>query len=243
MFVDRRKDNYDELLVLARDARMSRKRVNRWSTGLIIAAFLGTAAYVATMNQQVNELRETADAAQKALDGAEGERDLLRAELEALVRYHDFYADIAPSQNIGDSISELGDRLGFIPRVPVTDGGTTVTQFATSNIVWMVDGSRRFPMIDGDILWIPDGNFWIRMKKAEDGSRELYRHDERPVGGVDETGGVLLASPHREETRRGSFDCIEITLHDESLRQLFRDAGYVDVEVTYFISDSTNQCR
>ena len=60
MMVDRRKDNYDELLVLARDARVSRASVNRWTTGLVIGSMVAAGAYIATMNQQVDQLRKTA---------------------------------------------------------------------------------------------------------------------------------------------------------------------------------------
>ena len=115
MFVDRRKDNYDELLVLAQDSRVSRARTNRWTTGLIVTAMAGSAAYVATMDQQVDDLRETATEAAKDRDTIQSKYTMLKAEILALTRYQDLYADIAPTQNLSNSIGKLAERLGQEP--------------------------------------------------------------------------------------------------------------------------------
>lgn len=245
MFVDRRKDNYDELLLLANDARVSRTRTNRWSTGLIAGAIIGTGAYVATINQEVHDVRETAENAVQQRDTAElayerllGERNLLKAELETLARYQDLYAEVMPTNAISNSIS----RLAPGPIQPGPGVSQTTTQLTTQSLVWMVDGSRRFPVIDGDILWIPEGGFWVQLRGPAD-ARTLYKYNTNPAGTAGTTGGTLMTLPFREAVvRKGTHDCVDITLHTESLRPLFRAQGYVDVEVTYFTPDNTNKC-
>jgi len=243
MLVDRRKDNYDELLVLANDSRASRARVNRWTTGLVVGAMAATAAYVATMNQQVDELRETTKAAEQGRDKAElafkrilDERDLLMVEMEALERYLELYADIVPTQALSNSIAGLAERLGS------GTGPAPDTKFALSNIVWMVDGSRRFPMIDGDILWIPEGNVWVELEGKTVAEHKLYLSETKPVGAPNPDRTLLPLPTFKHKVKVGSFDCIEITLHKESLRPVFKAAGYVDIEVTYLKGEDSSDC-
>ena len=78
LLVDRRKDNYDDLLMLARDARASRARVNRWTTGLVIGAMAAMGVYVATVNQEVDKLRAAAEEAGE-------QRDIIQAEYARLM--------------------------------------------------------------------------------------------------------------------------------------------------------------
>lgn len=249
MFVDRRKDNYDELLVLATDARLSRTRTNRWTTGLIVTAMLGTAAYVAAMTQQVESMRETAEDAQ-------GQRDLavrayeelldnhatLQARVDAFENYKEVYEQLFESNELSTAIAGIRGINGTT--TTTTPSGTTsvVQQTLTkSNIVWMVDGSRRFPMIDGDILWVPEGDFWIHLENVN-GERKLFR--EGSPGGSQRSAKVLLSQlPYREAVEKGTHTCLEIKLHSESLRPLFRAQGYVDVEVTYFSPGVGQTCQ
>ena len=251
MLVDRRKDNYDELLVLARDSRLTRARTNRWTSGLVIGAMAATGAYVATTNQQVEDLRETATKAEKQLDTIRNEYTILLNEhhtlmfnIDIFTRQQDLLADIGPTLILSQSIAELAKNLGG----ESSDDQSTVvetrtTHIATSNIVWMVDGSRRFPVINGDIVWVPEGNFWIRFQGTTPSSYELYRHSTKPVGSPATGGRLLDVLPYKEEVTRGTSNCIEIRLHDESIRPLFRAAKYADIEITYFISDKTNPCK
>lgn len=240
MLVDRRKDNYDELLVLANDSRASRARANRWTTGLVVGAMAAMAAFVATMNQQVDELRKNAGEAEAAYENLVTERDALKAEWEVLARYQELYADIVPTQGLSKSIARIAARS--VPGEDSEGTTTVVTQFALSNIVWMVDGSRRFPMIDGDILWIPEGNFWVELEGKTVAEHKLYLSRTKPVGAADSSRKELRLPSSKNKATVGSSDCIEIILHKESLRPVFRDAGYVDIELIYFKSDNINKC-
>ena len=250
MFVERRKENYDELLLLASDARARRTRTNRWSTGIVISAMLGVAAYVAAMSQQVKEMRDTAKNADQIHAQVIEERDTLRAELDALARYQDLYAQMMPAEASNALIAKLVDRQPISSAVGGSDsgGGTTILRqsepiIAKTNIVWMVEGSRRFPMVDGDVLWIPEGAFWVRMRQNSDGVRTLHKETARPgsSGNSEPRDSVQLSVlPHRSAVDKGAYDCVEIELHGDSLRPVFRANGYVDVEVTYFKSDAND---
>lgn len=249
MLVDRRKDNYDELLVLARDSRLTRARTNRWTSGLVIGAMAATGAYVATTNQQVEELRTAATETAKQRDAIKDEyttlldeRNTLMFNIDVLAREQDLLADIGPTLILSQSISELAKNLAGGEREQTsTVVETKTTHIATSNIVWMVDGSRRFPVIDGDIVWDPEGSFWIRYAGKPSSGHGLYFHSTKPVGSPA-TGGVQHELPYKKAVTRGASNCVEIRLHAESIRPLFRDAGYADIEITYFTSDDTNLC-
>ena len=242
MFVDRRKDNYDELLVLAHDSRASRARTNRWTTGLIVTAMAGSAAYVATMEQQVDDLRETATEAAKDRDTIQSKYTMLKAEILALTRYQDLYADIAPTQNLSNSIGKLAERLG---QEPGQAGTPSVTQFALSNLVWMVDGSRRFPMTAGDILWVPEGDFWLRMEQGPNvppnrvsihKTKDLQESSTPAIEHDFGTGGMGTDFRLKVQAvgRLGNANCIELTWHEKSKRLGFAGPEYIDMEVLFY---------
>jgi hypothetical protein len=245
MLVDRRKDNYDELLVLARDARVSRARVNRWTTGLVIGSMAVAGAYIATVNQQVDQLRETAEEAVQQRDairseyvGLLDERNVLKGQMDIVARYEDKYADIAPALILGDRIKDIGLRVAGDP-----DGKPSAPQFALSNLVWIVDGSRRFPLTSGDILWVPEDKFWVEMESgpnAKPNTVTIHR-GKRPVqsttGGTEVTFGSDQAV-HRlkvkDAQRRGIANCIKLTYHKDSSRFGFTGEEFVDIEVLFY---------
>ncbi|MCZ6774350.1 MAG: hypothetical protein O7G83_20525, partial [Proteobacteria bacterium] len=70
---------------------------------------------------------------------------------------------------------------------------------------------------------------------------KLYLSKSKPDGAAT-ARPKLLTLPYRQIVKVGSSDCIDITLHKKSLRPVFRDAGYVDIEITYFNSDKTDPC-
>jgi len=255
LFVDRRKDNYDELLVLARDARQSRARANRWSAALVAGAIVGTGAYVASMNEQVDDLRETAQKATVEREAIEAryeqamvDKSELAAEIDSLNRYRQLYSDIVPTKALSESITKLVERID--PNVRPTEGGqTTIRQVALSNIVWMVEGSRRFPVINGDILWIPDLDFWIRYESESNSDGDITKHiltqypTQEAAINLESGSGKILDLPYVESVKRNTSDCVRIIAHDKSLRPLFRAQKYSDIEVTYYTSVEPGNCR
>jgi hypothetical protein len=250
MIVDRRKDNYDELLVLARDARVSRSRANRWTTGLVIVSVAVASAYIATVNQQVDQLRETAEEAVEQRDairseyvGLLDERNVLKGQMDIVARYEDKYADIVPALILGNRIKDIGLGVAGNP-----DGAPPAPQFALSNLVWIVDGSRRFPLTSGDILWVPEDKFWVEMESgpnAKPNTVTIHR-GKRPVQST--TGGTPVVfnndptnidqNVHRmkvkDAQRRGIANCIKLTYHKDSSRFGFTGEEFVDIEVLFY---------
>lgn len=248
LLVDRRKENYDDLLILARDARVSRARVNRWTTGLVIGAMAAMGAYVATVNQEVDQLREAAQEAGEERDIIQAEyaklmdeRNALKTQMDVFARYEDMYADIAPALILGDRFKDIAVNVsGTTPAGPVT---TRTVQPSLSNLVWIVDGSRRFPMTSGDILWVPEGKFWVRMEKPGAGRKPnaiTIHKGEKPVQSTTGTPHVFAGDEavHRikvgDAARRGIADCIKLTYHEKSSRFGFSGEEWVDVEVLFY---------
>ena len=268
MIVDRRKDTYDELMVLSRDATTSRRRRQFVSNLVIGGAVVASGIFVAASSAHMDNL----DSAQRA---AAAERDVARQELAAarnqiavLTSERDIYrrnanwfANISPQLELSDAVR----RLNFVVS---GDGETVIREERLSNVVWVVDGSRRFPITDGDILWIPEGNFWVQLESesdsdpadpiAEAGSDRKVRqvtfyYDGRPTD--DATGGVrrYLGGSNRyyEELGRwapgthGTANCVQLTLHYSSRRPGFADEKYLDMEVVLYRStagDSLGVC-
>lgn len=248
MIVDRRKDHYDELLVMARDARISRARTNRWTTGLVVAAMAASGAYVAATNSQVDELRRAKEAADAEvfrlnvdLSRLAGEHEALRVERDIYRQNADWFADMSPSLNASNRLGDIAAALGGERTGPTPQTGAPA-DFALSNLVWYVDGSRRFPMAANDVLWIPEGQFWVKLEKpATDGSlpTDITVHPgDRPSASQATTPGSLgpftlgEGSYYERTVSRGNADCVRLELDRGRGPSVF-GSGYVDMVVTY----------
>lgn len=255
LLVDRRKDNYDDLLMLARDARVSRARVNRWTTGLVIGAMAAMGVYVATVNQEVDKLRAAAEEAGEQRDIIQAEyarlmddRNALKAQMDTFDRYREMYADIAPALILGERFKDIAVNQ-YGPQNPASVvRPAPAPQFSLSNLVWIVDGSRRFPMTSGDILWIPEGKFWVEMERPGSGKKPsrvtVYRGDKPAPsddGGIEHT---FVADPQLannvfeiktvDAVRRGVANCVKLTYHSDSSRAGFDGEEFVDIEVLFY---------
>ncbi len=248
MIVDRRKDHYDELLVLARDARTARERTGRWTTGLIVAAMATSGAYVAAMNNKVDDLRVVKEAADAEvfrlnidLGRLAGEHEALRAERDIYRQNAEWFAGIAPSLNAADRLGDIANSLGGTS----TGSGTPAAQapdFALSNLVWYVDGSRRFPMAARDVLWIPEGQFWVKLEEP-DSAGSLPTHITVHFGDRPSASGPVPAESlgpfrldggryYERRVTRGNANCVKLELDNRTGRPVF-GTGYVDMIVTY----------
>lgn len=252
LLVDRRKDTYDDLLMLARDARASRARMNRWTAGIVVGAMTTMGIYVATVNSEVDQLREAAKTAVEQRNSMRdeytrlmAERNSLKAQMDIFARYEDMYADIAPAVILGERFKDISVNVNGTP----SGGGNgdddpvprAAPQFTMSNLVWIVDGSRRFPMTSGDILWVPEGKFWVRMEPNNGAKPNRITIHEGKAPGESEAGTPYTFKGDEDEyrikvanaIRRGIANCVKLTYHDESSRLGFNSPEYVDIEVLY----------
>jgi len=242
MIVDRRKDSYDELLVLARDAHTSRTRTNRWTTGIITSTIAASVVYVATMNSEIEDLAKAQNDADGRvakltvqLEAAERDRDMYRAQRDIYMQNAVWFADLSSTKILGSDIVSLGNRFTLVAGDPAAAGLTT------TNNVMIVDGSRRFPMTDDDILWVPEHNLWVSLEGAagsdpddprEEGRklRKVTLHYNSPPGTAATTNRTeFLGGPYRyfEEKgewstgSRGAADCLRLSVHYQSNRPAF----------------------
>lgn len=254
MIVDRRKDSYDELVVLARDAHTSRTRTNRWTTGIIVSAVAASAVYVSTVNSEIDDLANAKNTAERnvaelteKLVAAERQRDLYRAQRDVYVQNATWFADMASAKVLGNDIVSLGNRFTLVAGGSV-EPGSTVT---VTNNVMLVEGSRRFPMTDGDILWIPESDLWVKLEPRSDSDpddpREAGRKFRRitlhynalPVGSEATGKPAYIGGGYRYYEERapgasGNSDCVQLNLHYQSNRPAFAaDQDYVDLEVLF----------
>jgi hypothetical protein len=242
MLVDRRKDTYDELMMLSRDARVSKSKRTAWSTGIVATVAAVSGLYVAGSNQHIQDLAEARQAAQKELDTVKAQLASLQAEHDYTMRNQDWLRDLAIA--LSDK-PEVINNLGRVGPDPTPEG-----QLAMRNLVWIVDGSRRFPMAAGDILWVPEGEFWIRLENPE-GSRPKPHKYSIYSGTSPGVGNAELVVDHPDDPEgpgyigyfqrqivaadgRGVTSCIRLTLHEDSVREGFQSTDYVDMEVLYY---------
>ena len=73
MIVDRRKDSYDELMMLSRDSRLERNRKSLWTHIAVAGAVVASGIYIGGTNQHLGDLAE-------AKNAAENQRNNLRQE-------------------------------------------------------------------------------------------------------------------------------------------------------------------
>lgn len=250
MLVDRRKDNYDELLVLARDARASRGRTSRWTTAIVTAAVGASAVYVGAMNSQVDQLRQAKDAADAEafrlnvdLARLQDQHVAVLAERDVYKKNAEWFVTLTPgleaSNRLGDIANALRPRAAVRPgpEDPPPGGEQPAPNFALSNLVWYVDGSRRFPMATNDILWIPEGRFWVRLEENETVS---IHTGSRPPDADDQTPGYDLLPDgafYERAANRGNANCVRIELGDRTQRSEF-GPQYVDMIVTWRNTES-----
>ena len=253
MIVDRRKDNYDELQILAGDTRNRRRRANLWTTGLIAGGMILAGAFVSTVNEQTEALGETGkDLADTKLRlaAAENQSAVLTAEKEYFRQNAIWFSSFVADMDLSDAVRDLE----FV--VPTVDG-QPVTEVRMTNVVWALDGSRRFPITDGDIVWIPEADFWVQLESKDsldpvdptdplDPDRTLREvtlyHDENPPSSESVGREYFLGGGNRyyEEVptwspgSRGTANCVQLTLHYNSRRPGFSATKYLDMEVLLY---------
>lgn len=239
----------DELLVLARDARATRKRTNRWTTGLIVGGMAASTVYVGTVNQQIDSLQQSAEEASSLsiqLAQSQQMNKTFAAERDAYKSYANYMADVAAGRVQGASMSG--------PTIEFPDGTTPpqgISGLGLANVVWVAEGSRRFPMTFGDILWIPEGKFWIQLEERETTAEITPRKmdvwiGDQPSEDLDGSEQIaedleMRAEPgtwyQRNIVDRQTSNCVNIRLHDQSNRPGFGQ-GFTDIEVLYVSRDA-----
>jgi len=258
MIVDRRKDSYDELMMLSRDSRIDRNRKSRWTTGIVASAVVVSGIYVGGTNQHLGDLAQAKADAERNLETAKDDLEGVTAELAALKTERDFtrqnqdwFRDLAIALSAPDKVVSVVERIGPTPN--------TAPQSTLANVVWVVDGSRRFPMTAGDVLWIPEGEFWVKLEDAEgrpkphkiavhlDSQVTASTQPEEFVDFPEDATGPGYAGFYDRDiavaAARGTTTCVRLTLHETPNRPGFVNTKYVDMEVLYHSPTTLDPCN
>ena len=251
MIVDRRKDTYDELMLLSRDASVSRKRRQTASNWLIGGAVVVSGIFIAASSAHMSNLTD-------AKVAAEQQRDNLRSELAKVSAERDYYQAANDwLRQFAETLSDDDEVDSVIQNFPQPSGAGTqvVTQPPLTNMVWIVDGSRRYPVKANDILWIPEALMWLRVEVDPPGapSGNLQRRARlfalegpRPSpadrGSPADKGNEIKILPHYVEFPMNSSRCISLNVHENSIRPGF-GSEYVDIEVLYFTPGPGKLCK
>lgn len=244
-------DRYDEVLILARDARLRRRWTQRVTTGLIVGAMGLNFAYVFAISKELQTAKQQADDRADEILQLERERDRYMVLSSIYERRGDALVAVAPTlelgsslEDLGSSVTDLGDRLlkylaGRDERRPI-DGQVLTSEI--HDMIWLVDGSRRVPMTANDILWIPQMRSHVELQRLD--SRDVtfeIRSDERQSGQttprqprqvtLDMTSGEVETTRITTTEDDGNTNCVTIAPLGPSTRVPMQ--GFIDVDVRF----------
>jgi hypothetical protein len=231
-------------MLLSRDASVSRKRRQTASNWLIGSAIVVSGVFIAASSAHMSNLTD-------AKVKAEQERDDLRTDLAKVSAERDYYMAanewlrvLASTVSDDDDVEKV---IQLLPQ-PAHAGAQVLAQPPVNNIVWIVDGSRRYPVKTNDILWIPEAQMWLRVEvqqtrtpSGEVQKRSTVFRFEGPRPAPDEEGEEITDLPHYFEFPRNASRCIRLDVHKDSIRPGF-GGDYVDIEVLYFTPGPGQPC-
>lgn len=232
-------ERYDELLLLARDARQRRRWTSWATTGLIVSGIGLNFAYVYSTSQQLRNAEQQAQSRQERIIELERERDLFKAEAQMYRQQGDALVNIAPTLDLGSKLARLSAVL-LQREEPVEPVIPTETQWVY-DLVWLVEGSRRIPMTVEDVLWIPEAGARIRVRSIENvtanSSNVTIGIFPERRGAINETPTAIVMLPHTipvvSTVDFGATNCVVITSLGESTRSGFVDGRYVDIDILF----------
>lgn len=221
---------YDELRWLARDTHKKRRRALWWTAGLTLGAMT-----LATIYVQRDETTP-AQSAPAAAGGSGGSGDSGGQAVNLdLGDVPTILSDIRNSlNNIDMRLADLPRSLNLRVRTDSTEAGPY--------LVWLVDGSRRFPMAEGDILWIPELAQWLRLTAigsgAQSGIVEMWGPAANPPAPTARTYGRMEVDDEYEYRPResGSADCLVLAWRGPSRR--LDSNTHVDIEILFENSEA-----
>lgn len=221
-------NSYDELRWLAKDTHKSRRRAMWWTAGLTAGAITLATAYVS---------REPSTGAQPGQAGTPTQpaaRDPSSSvELQAVIQ----------------SLNAIKTSLDQLGRVPIrVDLGDINVQAAPAlgNVVWLLEGSRRFPMALGDILWVPEADRWMRLERrgtepapGTPTQASFWMSDAPPTPTTQPAPREL---PEWFNVSRGAADCLQISSLGVSRREGFTGPDYVEIEAEFYTTSARRPC-
>ena len=217
---------YDEIRWLTRDTRKSRRRALWLTAGLTLGAMTLATIYVSreptpapgAAGRSISTPNEVSPITSLSVDlrNVESRLDTMNTHLE----------------KIAENLSKLPFQINVVSEAPA----------GLNSVVWLVEGSRRFPMAIGDVLWIPEADSWVRLTgvtvdpdraNAWIGTGMLWSRASGPPG-------TAINLPAAFPVEAGSTNCVQLKPLGPSTRPNFR--GYYDIEVFFFPQNAGESC-
>lgn len=228
MTPDESRYGYDELRWLAQDTQKRRRRAMWWTSGLVLGAMTLATVYVS--REQPNN--PITDDRQPSLTVNLGD---VPASLKDINKNLVGIREALEAQQPVSLSFNAGGAQGTSKSVAPAE-----TNYYVNRVVWLVEGSRRFPMAQGDVLWIPEADRWLKLDSIgtePDAGKttmvEVWGRNSAPPG---TTRGLPISLPATLNTA----NCVTISSDGPSRRAAF--TGYVDIEVL-FSNLEPSQCR
>ena len=228
MTADENGSGYDELRWLAQDTHKRRRRAIWWTGGLVLGGMAFATAYVSRDSNRTPSI---------TIPDTPVTRQPVSLE------------DIPGSlRNINDNLAGILDELKSQKPVAVNLFQTISppdTSSDANKIIWLIDGSRRFPMAPGHILWIPEADSWLELESV---SEQSAAEDSKTM--VTIWGGASDQRPANVEpidlpqslpSKRNTATCVRISSMGPTQRPGFPD-GWVDIDVYFFTKTNQGNC-
>lgn len=204
-------NKYDELLILARDARIRRRKTSLWTSTFVLAGIIGTATIVSTANQSAADLAAEKDRSDRALLALEREREALRAERDLYIAASGWLAGLTKTE---------------VPPQPQPGTVETKTELLR-DVIWLVDGSRQVPMATGDFLWIPETDAWVEIDDIDAGDVTIHWNRDRSVS----SSAILPIQLEVNNLNAANYACIRV-FEGNSRRSSF-GGDFRDIDIRF----------
>jgi hypothetical protein len=214
---------YDELRWLAQDTHKRRRHAIWWTGGLVLGSMALATAYVSRDSDRGN-----------TPPGPIAVELELGDVPDSLKNINENLADLVTALKAQDPVSLTFATDGVRPpSPPVAPADSSIY---VNRVIWLVEGSRQFPMAKNDILWIPEADRWLKLntigtEPAATGPRteiEIWQPNAPPS-----TNATRYRLPKSLPAVRNTASCVRISSGGPSKRPGF-GSGYVDIDVYFF---------
>jgi hypothetical protein len=226
MTADENGSGYDELRWLAQDTHKRRRRAIWWTGGLVLGGMVFATAYVSRDNARTPPPPPPITIKPVSLEDIPG----------SLRNIND---------NLGKILDELKSKkpvaVNLFQTISPPEPGNDIRQ-----VIWLIDGSRRFPMAPGHIIWIPEADSWLQLESVGK-EPKLAPGDPKTKVTIWEANQprpddvMPIDLPKSLRSKRNTTTCVRISSMGRTQRPGFaRD--WIDIDVYFYTQTNQGTC-